>query len=304
MSTTLPISPASRMQMVGWRIVRLAERQFGVISRAQLLDCGLSSSGIARWVAAGRLHRVGCGVYAVGHRALSEEGRLAAALLRVGSGAALSHMTAAWWWGLLRFASTRIHISRIGRTRSSPGIEVHGPANLERVWHRGLPVTSVRQTLLEIAPIASEAAYRRAIAQADHLGLVNVEELRKETVTIKGCRRLHHALDHHLPQLAETRSPLEDRFLLFCEAHGIEMPEPNALVAGYQVDALFREARLAVELDGREVHGRPAAVVLDRRREMAIRGNEHRIVRYSDAQLEREPLTTAVDLRAELARRG
>ena len=34
-----------------------------------------------------------------------------------------------------------------------------------------------------------------------------------------------------------------------CDAHQIEPPEVNALVAGHVVDALFRAARLVVELD-------------------------------------------------------
>jgi putative AbiEi antitoxin of type IV toxin-antitoxin system/uncharacterized protein DUF559 len=58
------------------RILKLAERQWGVVAHWQLKECGLSTSAITRWTASGRLHRIYPGVYAVGHKALSTEGRL------------------------------------------------------------------------------------------------------------------------------------------------------------------------------------------------------------------------------------
>lgn len=83
------------------QLLRVADRQWGVVARWQLENCGLSGTTISRWVAAGRLHRVHPGVYAVGHRAVCREGRLLAAVLYAGRGAALSHASAASWWGLL-----------------------------------------------------------------------------------------------------------------------------------------------------------------------------------------------------------
>lgn len=297
-----------RSGSAGWlandvsRVVALAERQFGVIATPQLRACGVSGSRVQRWVLAGRLHRIAEGVYALGHRSLSVEGHLAAKLLRVGPGAALSHMTAAWWWGLLRFRPGVVAISRVGRNVCVPGVRIHHPASLERRHHRGLPITSPVDTLLAISPIASDAAFRRALAQADHLGLVAMAGLKRETAGRKGCARLHHALDRHLPELAETFSPLEDRFLIFCEQWSLPIPRPNALIAGHQVDAVFEEERVAVELDGRETHGTPAAVVTDRRRELEIRGAGFSLVRYSNEQVTRTPEITARDLASELAR--
>jgi hypothetical protein len=40
----------------------------------------------------------------------------------------------------------------------------------------------------------------------------------------------------------------------------------NAEIAGYEVDAVWKADRFAVELDGGESHGNPAAVVRDRAR--------------------------------------
>ena len=66
--------------------MRLAERQWGVLAWAQLLRCGVGKATVSAWVAASRLHRIYPGVYAVGHRVLSVEGRLAASVLHAGPG--------------------------------------------------------------------------------------------------------------------------------------------------------------------------------------------------------------------------
>src|SRR2546421_122210 len=89
----------------------LARRQHGVVSRSQLEACRLSVGAISRWVAAGRLHRIHPGIYSVGHAAVPLPGRMIAALLYAGPGAALSHTTAAWLWSLIDAEPTRIHVT-------------------------------------------------------------------------------------------------------------------------------------------------------------------------------------------------
>jgi predicted transcriptional regulator of viral defense system len=96
-------------------VTRLAERQSGVIARAQLERIGVGPATTASWVDDGRLQRVHRGVYAVGHRTLTVEGRLVAALLYAGPGAMLSHATAAWWLGIWGGEPRRIHVSVSGR---------------------------------------------------------------------------------------------------------------------------------------------------------------------------------------------
>ena len=52
------------------------------------------------------------------------------------------------------------------------------------------------------------------------------------------------------------KSRLERRFRDLLIRHGIELPERNASVGPWTVDCLWREQRVAVELDGRQ-HERP-----------------------------------------------
>jgi hypothetical protein len=62
-------------------IAALGHDQRGVVSRAQLIELGLSASAIKRRVSFGRLQPLHRGVYAVGHRALRREGWCIAAVL-------------------------------------------------------------------------------------------------------------------------------------------------------------------------------------------------------------------------------
>jgi hypothetical protein len=274
------------------------------VTAAQLLRCGVSRSAIMRWSRNGRLHRVGQGLYAVGHPGRTEETDLYEALLLAGAGAALSHVTAAWWWGLLRFPGTTVHVSAPGTRQSRPGITIHHPRAVVREWRRGLPVTPVAQTLFDAADLVSIRGVRRALALADHKGLVSLTEV--EVLAgpgRKGSSAIRDALRMHMPELAQTRSPLEDRFLFFCEEHGIPLPRPNYVIARYEVDAVWPDVFLAVELDGREVHGTPAAVVTDRRRELAIRGAGFELLRYGSEQIDHQAAATARDLRGAMSRR-
>lgn len=52
----------------------LAERQYGVVSRAPLSALGVGRGAVERRLASGRLLRLHRGVYAVGHSGAEEQG--------------------------------------------------------------------------------------------------------------------------------------------------------------------------------------------------------------------------------------
>src|SRR5436190_6898160 len=106
--------PSERRKMPAMRaeiVARLAGRQHGVVARRQLEAMGLSASAVGRWAAEGRLHRVHRGVYAVGHRVLTVDGRRMAAILAVGLGAVLSHASAAALWEIRPTSAARIDVA-------------------------------------------------------------------------------------------------------------------------------------------------------------------------------------------------
>jgi predicted transcriptional regulator of viral defense system len=298
-----PDRPAGRDRGDTEAIAKLATHQHGVISHAQLSAAGIGRSRIARWVASARLHPVHPEVFALGHAALSLDGRLVAAVLYGGDQAVLSHTTAAWMWSLIDAVPTRIHLTTPGRRSSLPGVRVHRTRELSATSCRGLPVTPVARTLVDLAGMVRFSDLRRALAEADYRGLLEPAEigsvLKKGR---RGSRALRAALDVHLPQLAETLSVLEERFLELCELAGVPTPEINARVGGMMVDALWRDERLVVELDGAAAHGGWAQVSRDRQRDLTLRRLGFRVLRYTWHQVTATPTEVAADLHGQLLR--
>jgi predicted transcriptional regulator of viral defense system len=256
---------------------------------------------IARWSADGRLHRRHRGVYAVGHAAIPIEGRLVAALFFAGNGATLSHDTAAWWWGLTEERPGGVvHVSVPGRRRSTEGVQIHCRRSLDRTWHRRLPVTTIPQTLLDLASTTHVDRLRRLLAEAEfrHVDLGEVEAILRRGHP--GSAALRGALARHLPQLARCRSELERRLVLLCDARGLPLPEMNVPYRGFTIDAMWRAERVAVELDGLDGHRTPAQLELDHRRDLVLRAGGFLILRYTWHQVTRCAAEVEADLRAAL----
>jgi hypothetical protein len=114
-------------------VAAVAARQHGVVTAAQLRACGMSTSAIGDWVNARRLHRLFPGVYAVGHRGLSFEGRWMAAVLALGEEAFLSHRSAAMLWRMLEPVAGPVHVTLRGDNGRKP----------RRVWSSTDPPPSV-----------------------------------------------------------------------------------------------------------------------------------------------------------------
>ena len=280
------------------RLSELADRQWGVVSQAQVLELGVGRIGISRWQDERRLHRVYPGVYAVGHCSLATEGRLAAALFYAGIGSALDNLTAAWWAGLVKLEPDMVHVSAPGKRRSLPEVRVHCRRKVPRVLHKGLPLTPPTQTLLDIANELEFDDLRRALAQAEYLRLVTLEEVEKVLGRGKpGATKLRAALECHRPQLAHTRSKLEEKFVLLCERHLLTHPVLNVWIAGHLVDAVWREHKIVVELDSRLAHSTSRAIENDHRRDMDLRAAGFIVLRYTWRQLHDEPQRVVADLR-------
>jgi hypothetical protein len=218
----------------------------------------------------------------------------------------LSHETAAWWWCLTDREPRTIDVSTPRECRSPTArgyrpVRVHARRKLERVWHGGLSVTTVAQTLLDFASANSFRRLRYALANADYRRLLDVEALQDLAGRGRpGSGALRRALDHHLPELGFTRSEFERRMLELCESAGLPIPEVNVVVCGIEVDALWREQHVVVEVDGVGNHSTPVQIARDHERDLRLRAAGFTVLRYAWGQLKLRPDLVAADLRRAL----
>jgi Transcriptional regulator, AbiEi antitoxin/Protein of unknown function (DUF559) len=266
-------------------IAAIAARQHGVITAAQLRTCGLTSSVIRNWVAAGRLHRIYRGVYAVGHRGLSIEGEWMAAVLACGDGGVLSHRSAAMLLRMLEPKRGAVHVSipnGHGRAKRR-GIVIHRPSTLlpsQTTSRLNIPVTKPARTLADLRRVGPDWEYRKALRQAEFRQLPIGD----------------------LPEADGTRSGLESRFLAFCRRYRLPEPEPNAEIGPFTVDFLWRAERVVVETDSYRTHGGQVAFEEDRERDMYLKARGYEVVRVTDRHLNADQAGVASALRAILAR--
>jgi hypothetical protein len=257
-----------------------------VVTRAQLLRAGVSPKEIDRRLEKKALLIVHRGVYRVGHNAPSVEARYMAAVLACGQGALLSGRAAGHLLGLLRgsapppevTAPTERRVKGVKTRRARRGEPSDGT-----VW-RGIPVTTVSRTLVDLSPVLSLPDLARACHEAG----VRHGTTPRQVDAVLACRpnrpgtkKLRTVLhgDVHV-----TLSALERRFLDRLSEAGLPLPETNKPAGSRRVDCRWPKHRLTVELDSYRYHRSRHAWELDRRREREAhaRGDDFRRYTHDD----------------------
>jgi hypothetical protein len=294
-------------------IGKLAEAQCGVVGRQQLRDLGFAASSIDSRLRRGALLPVHRGVYAVGYGKLTMEGRWMAAVLAAGPRAALSHRSAGQLWGIVPRGRGVPEVTRPSAPRARPGVRAHRsplpPDEIEEV--KGIPVTSVSRTLLDLGAVLSRRRLEIALNEAEVRRLtsrISLPELLRRYPRRHGSALLRSLLGEAAESRGITKRELEARFAAFVEAHDLPRPRRNADIAVrgrfFNVDCLWAEQRLIVELDGRAVHGTRRAFEEDRERDRVLSVEGWRVVRVTWRQLRDEPASVATDLRSLLTAWG
>jgi len=206
-----------------------------------------------------------------------------AAVLASGSGAALSHGSAAALWGLLRPMEGPVDVSvatRAGRARRV-GIRLHRCGSLGRhhlTRRRGIPVTTPARTIADLRASVSPALVRRAIRQAEMHG-------------------------YPLGAVIEadgTRSDLERDFLLFCRRNCIPEPRVNVRIGRWTVDFLWPAERLVVETDSHRWHRGSVAFEDDHARDLDLRRRGYAVRHFTGRQIREDAVEVIGDLREAL----
>jgi hypothetical protein len=287
-------------------VADLAGRQHGVVARWQLLRMGVGRRAIEGRLEARRLHPVHRGVYAVGHRALSREGRWMAAVLAAGHGAALSHRHAAAHHGIHLTERRVVDVTACGRTRSRPGLLVHRAClpRDEVTVRRGIPTTGVSRTIFDLAAVESRRRVRDAFHEAEVLRLtdtLSLHDLLARHPGSRGARTIRTILADAEYGSLSAKTELESAFLEIVVDAGLPLPETNVLVEAHQVDCAWRAQRAIAELDGHHVHGTRRGFERDRARDRELAAAGWRVIRVTWRQLRDEPEAVVRDLRSLLS---
>jgi hypothetical protein len=295
-------------------VAAIADRQWGVVKRQQLITSGLSRTAIADRVARKRLRVMYRSVYALGHARLRREGEWLAAVWASGERAVLSHWDAAAHLGLMPLHGRLIHVTtpvRSGRDPDRTRIKLHRVGTL-RAWECALieeiPTTTVARTLLDLAPELRPRAMEEAIAQANRLDLFDLLAVRRclgehpRQPGAPALRRLLDALEG--VGTADVRSILEVLVLQLCDDHGLPQPIANAAIEGFLVDFFWPAKKLIVEADSYTYHSMPSAFERDRERDQHLTLAGYTVVRFTYAQVKRQPALVRRRLRRLLGGSG
>jgi very-short-patch-repair endonuclease len=221
--------------------------------------------------------------------------REVAAVLAVGHDAAVSHRSAAGLWELLPPTDGLVEVTVTrGHPRHRPGIRIHRTRSLQHSLNVGVRVTTPLRTLLDLAATSDARDLERAVEEAQVQKLVTRAELERHG------SRFAAALKHE-PSL--TRSEAEWRLLALIRAARLPAPRTNARVGAFEVDFLWPEHRLVVEVDGFAFHSTRAAFERDRARDRALQAAGYTVLRVTWRQLVEEPEAVVAALAAALVRR-
>jgi very-short-patch-repair endonuclease len=307
----------------------LAARQHGVVSRQQLLTLGVTPRMVELRLANGSLVSLHRGVYRVGPLE-SPHTRDMAAVLACGGEAVVSHRSAALLWGLIprsrRPRAVDVSVVEGAGGRRRRGIRVYRIRRLpeaDRTALHALPITTPVRTLLDLARISAERVPGRrgdrlgwvspreveqAVAQAEREGLIALDALRArllspEVMGQRGTAFLRKLLESETGP-AFSRSVAEDRFLELIRGAQLPSPEANARVGGIEVDFLWRELGIGVEVDGFRFHSSRRRFEADRHRDTALASIGVHVIRVTWRQITDEPAILLGRVAMALGRAG
>lgn len=278
----------------------LARRSHGVVTRAELLAAGVGRGQIERRRKSGYLIVEFPGVYRVGHRAPSVEARYMAAVKACGDGAALSDLAAAFLYGLIKGSPPIPHVTS-PRERRVRGAVTKRSREIESTSHRGIPVTTVARTLVDLASSLPLSRLSRACHEAGvKYGTTpsQVEEVLARHRTTLGAGKLREVMRG---EVRVTQSRLESRFLRLLTDNGLPLPDETNQPAGtFRVDARWHHPPVTVELDSYRFHNSRHSWERDRRREREARARGDDFRRYTYGDVYENPLAMLRELSSVL----
>ena len=259
------------------RVAGHRRRQHGLITRAQLLAAGWSSSGIDHALRDGTLARMQRGVYAPAGVPITFDVRLMAAILRTGEDAVAIGLTAARLWQLPdcdRIDAVELAVPRREAPRLAGAVRVRGYPWLEEEHTVRVGRYRVLNAAHTIAGCCARWPADRALDGGADLwrrrqgsfpdALAEVSAVRGR---YRGAATLREVLGHLDPGYACTRSVAEVRAYRHLKGSPLPTPRVNVrrrMTSGrrWEFDLLWDLPRAILEIDGRH-HLTPSQAARD-----------------------------------------
>jgi very-short-patch-repair endonuclease len=292
------------------KLAEQAAGQHGLITREQAAQLGLTDAALRWRCGTGSLRALHAGVYVVGGAPDTWHQRMLAGCLAAGGLAVASHRSAARLWGLLG-EDDLVELSVL---------RPKGPRPAGVLWHRsrdlvpehttvrqGVPVTNPMRTLVDLGAVFRPWIVEDALDRGLSTRLFRVpavEGLLHEVARPgrRGCGVLRKVLDERALGSAPPDGLLEPRMARLLRDHGLPPAVFQHVVSGTgaRVDFAYPAARLAIEVDGYEVHGTPRAMAADHQRQNRLVLAGWDVIRFTWTQVVRHPTQVAADVRRAL----
>jgi REase_MTES_1575 len=281
-------------------LAHLAQRQFGVFTRAQALDAGFTPNTIKK-----RLHRgvwalVDHNVYRMSATPRNWNQRLVAACLA--GPAVASHRSAGIIWRFPDMPNEIVEVTALRhRRRRASDVIWH------ESWHlterdineiEGIPCTRPVRTFLDLGVVLSTDELETVLNDGIRRNLLSVSAIGRRLEELgplrPGTRVVQAVVSRHRTGRRAPESVLETRFLQLVRSAGLPEPVPQFEIglgggAAARVDFAYPERRVAIELDGAAYHSGEVAERRDRRRDNRLGAMGWRVLRFGWNDVTRSP---------------
>ncbi|MGH8937364.1 MAG: type IV toxin-antitoxin system AbiEi family antitoxin domain-containing protein [Acidimicrobiia bacterium] len=294
--------------------MRLAERQYGLVTLDQARALGLTDRQVRRKLATGRLRPMDRVVYCLPGLPASWEQSVIAAVLTAGEAALASHATAAYLWGLVGLRPERIEIVMPRWDRAARSFVVHESTDLapeDRAELRNIPLSGPARTVVDLGASAPwlveqalDAGVRKRLLTLEGVARVIGRVGRRGRRGVGVIRPLVEARAHWD---GTTESELDDLFRRVLDQGGIPQPTPQWQVHDAEGsfvcrrDFAYADRRVLVELDSEAHHMDRYSFRRDRATQNRTTLLGWRTLRYTWWDLVTRPQEVRAEIRAALS---
>ena len=311
-------TPSTDRHRADASIAALAANQYGLISRDQARDAGLTDRQMRLRIQNGRWERLALHTFRIAGASTSWRQRLLAACIAAGPGAAASHRSAAALHRHDGFPPGIVEIT-VPHTRRDfrmAGVIVHSSSNWcdeDVVIIDGIPVSSPERTLCTLAAVVSETQVESALDSAEREGKVRRPVVTQVHDDVRergrnGVAALARILYRRAELAGIPQSVLERRMLRLLEQHDIPLPACQVPVRRADgrmayLDFAYRDLGLGIEVDGNIAHATPTQRAADNKRANGVMLRDIRLIRFTYEEVMHEPEMVAATVRSHLRSR-